>query len=66
MIIYVQWFLLLTRFNFDLNMDSNDIHYKVWDVITYPFLNFNIEVWEWINNFIPQFTVHVITHRCWD
>ena len=37
---------------------------KVWDEIIYPFPNFNgvtIEVWGWINNFIPQFNVDVIT-----
>ena len=31
--------------------------------ITYPFPNFNgttVEVWEWISNFIPHFTGHVI------
>ena len=29
----------------------------MWDVITYPFLNFNgctVEVQEWISNFIPH------------
>ena len=33
-------------------LDSNYTHYKVWDVISYPFPNFNgvtIEVWELIN-----------------
>ena len=29
------------------------IQYKVGDEITYPFSNFNGEVWEWISNFIP-------------
>ena len=32
------------------------------DEITCPFLNVNgatVEVWEWISNFIPPFTVHV-------
>ena len=45
-------------------MINNYIHCKVWDEITYPFPNFNgctVEVWEWINNFIPLFTGHVIT-----
>ena len=40
----------------------------MWDEITYPFLNFNgctIEVSEWISNFIPHFTGHVITYPCW-
>ena len=46
---------------------SNHIHYKGWDEVTYPFPNFNgIEVWEWINNFIPIFTGHVFTYPCWD
>ena len=43
---------------------SNYIHYKVWVEITYPFPNFNgwtVEVWEWISNFSPHFTRHVIT-----
>ena len=58
--------LLLTWINFDI---CNYIHYKVWNEINYPFLNFNgdtIEVWEWINNFIPHFARHVITYPCWD
>ena len=48
---------------------SDYIHYKVWDEITYPFPNFNsgtVEVWEWMNNFNPQLTGHVITSLCWD
>ena len=48
---------------------SNYIHYKVWDEIIYPFPNFNgatVEVWEWINDFIPHFPGHVITYPCWD
>ena len=43
---------------------SNYIHYKVWNEINYPSSNFNgatVEVWEWINNFIPHFTGRVIT-----
>ena len=38
---------------------------KVWDEITYPFLNFNgctVEVYEWISNFIPYFIMDVITY----
>ena len=39
--------------------------------ITYPFSNCNgctIEVWEWIRNFISNFTINVITitYPCWD
>ena len=48
---------------------NNDIHYKVWDEITYPFLNFNgiaAEVWEWISNFTLHFTEFVITYPCLD
>ena len=48
---------------------SNYIRYKLWDEITYPFPNFNgaaVDVWEWISNFIPQFTRIVITYPCWD
>ena len=36
---------------------------KVWDEITYPFLNFNgctVEVQEWISNFISHFIMDVI------
>ena len=44
---------------------SNYIHYKVWDEITYPFPNANggtVEVWEWMSNFMPHFTGHVIAY----
>ena len=46
---------------------SNHIHYKVWDEIIYSFQNINdetAEVWECINNFIPQFIVGVIPYLC--
>ena len=39
------------------------------DEITYPFPNFNgatVEVREWIINFNPYFTGHVITYPYWD
>ena len=48
---------------------SNYIHYKMWDAITYPLLNFNgatVEVYEWISNFISHVTRYVITYPCWD
>ena len=48
---------------------SNYMPNKVWDVIAYPFPNFNsctIEVWEWISNFIPHFLMDVITYPYWD
>ena len=44
----------------------NHIHYKVWDEITYPLLNFNgatVEVYQLISDFMPHFTVHVITYH---
>ena len=47
---------------------NNYIHYKVWDEIIYPFPNFiggTVEVCGWISNFIPHFTVCVITYLCW-
>ena len=47
------------------NKRSNYMHYKIWDELTYPFLNFNgctVEVYEWISNFIPHFIMDVITY----
>ena len=47
---------------------GNYIHNEEWDEIIYPFPNFKgtiIEVWEWINDFIPLLTGHVITYPCW-
>ena len=43
---------------------SYHIHYKLWHEITYPFPNFNgtaVEVWEWVSDFIPHLTGHLIT-----
>ena len=40
---------------------------KVWDEITYPFLNLNgctVEVKQWISNFIPNFIMDIITYPC--
>ena len=54
--------LLVTWINFQM-------HSKGWDEITYSFPNFNgatVEVWEWINNFIPEFIMYVIIYPCWD
>ena len=48
---------------------SNYIYHNRLDKITFLFPNFNgatVEVWEWISNFIPWFTAHVITYPCWD
>ena len=42
---------------------SDYIHYKVWNEISYSFPNFNsadVEVLEWISNFISHCTAHVI------
>ena len=61
---------LLTWINFNASVYKyNYIHYKMWVEIAYPFPNFNgctVEVWEWISNFIPHFTMYVITYTCWD
>ena len=59
--------LLPAWFNFIPACISNYTHYELWDEITYPFPNINgatIEVWEWINNFIPYFIMGVITYPC--
>ena len=48
-----------------LALKNNYILYKVWGEITQPFPNSNgatVGVWEWMNNFIPHFTWHVITY----
>ena len=46
----------------------NERWYKVWDEIIYPFPNNDgtVEFGEWISNFIPQFTGHVISYPYWD
>ena len=48
---------------------SNYIHYKVSDEIVRTFSNFDhgtVEAYEWISNFIPHITEHIITYSCWD
>ena len=38
---------------------------KVWDEITFAVLNLNgctVEVWEWIDNFIPNIKIEMITN----
>ena len=48
---------------------SNHMPSKVWEQIIYSFPNFsvsNIEIWEWISNFIPHFIMNVITYPHWD
>ena len=54
---------LLRRFMLIPAWVSKYIPQKVEDEITNPFSNFNdttVDVWKWIGNFIPHFTVHVI------
>ena len=61
--------LLLTWLNLIPAWISNHISSKVWEEIIYPFPNFKgatVEVGEWISNFIPHFTMDVITYPCWD
>ena len=44
---------------------SDHMPSKVWGKISYPFPHFNsytVEVWEWIHNFSPQFTMDVIIY----
>ena len=48
---------------------SNHMPSKMWDEIIYPFPNFNgctVEVWGWMSNLVPHFTMDVITYPCWD
>ena len=43
----------------------NYIHHKMWDKNTYSFPNFNdgnVQVWEWISNFISNYTGHMIAY----
>ena len=63
------WGPFTKRFNFNPSLESNHMSSKVCGEITFPFPNFSgatIEVWEWISNFIPHFSVDVITYPCWD
>ena len=44
---------------------TNYIHSMVWNEIGYLFPNFNggtVEAWEWISNFIPHSTQHIMSH----
>ena len=44
------------------------MYHRVQDEITFSLINFKgaaVEACEWINNFIPHFTEHVITYPCW-
>ena len=45
--------------------EKNYVHYNMWDEMIYPFTNFNsasTEVLEWMNNFTPHITMHVINN----
>ena len=71
LISFSAWGALLLIYGFTLipAWISTHVPSKVCYGITYQFSNFNgvtVEVWEWISNFIPHFTGHVITHPCWD
>ena len=59
----------ITWLNFDQTWISNHMLSNVWDEIIYPLANFNdcaLEVWEWINSFIPNLMMNAITDPCWD
>ena len=62
---WIKQFRLTIYMNIHINANySNYIHYKVWGEMTYSFQNVNgttVEVWEWISDFIPYLTVHMIT-----
>ena len=46
---------------------SNHMHYKVWDEIYLSMLKLALlRFWQWICNFIPHFTQHLITCPCWE
>ena len=55
---------------FDVLNDINDSvlsHSFTKQAQAYPFPNFHgCNGWEWISNFFPHFTGHVITYPCWD
>ena len=41
----------------------------MWGEITFSIPNCNgctVKIWEWISNFIPYFTGHVVTYPCWE
>ena len=70
---YLQWTLLRPRApftNFNPSIDINLYnHYILQDEIIYPFPNFNgytVDVWEWMNNFMPHLRMEVIIYPCWN
>ena len=57
--------LLLTWFIINPSIDKYHMPSKVWDEITDPFPNFNccsVEIWKWMNDFIPYFAGRVPVH----
>ena len=67
-ILYIISALLLTLNNFNLSMNKLS-HSKMWDEITYLFINFNdrtVDAREWINNSISYSIVGLITYPLWD
>ena len=67
-ILYIIRALLLTLNNFNLSMNKLS-HSKMWDEITYLFINFNdrtVDAREWINNSISYSIVGLITYPLWD
>ena len=55
-------FIYSCRFTLILAWIGNHIHYKMWNEITYLFLNVSvaIAVWEWLFKLTWHFTWHVI------
>ena len=63
------WKTWMVQVRVTTQRQRNYIHYKMWDEVTHPFPNFNVctlKVWEWISNFIPHCTEHLIIYPFWD
>ena len=66
--IWAIWLAEVRKFHQHHDRISNYIRYKIRGEIIYPFLNFygaTVEVKEWISNFIPDSSGHIITYACW-
>ena len=60
------WLLSLRCFNFNHSMNKW-LHPFVQCAMKFPIFNVAaFEVWEWMSDFIPHFTGHVVTYLCWD
>ena len=44
---------------------DNNTKVQIFHRISYQIIDSPFEIWEWICNFIPDFTGHVITYPCW-